>query len=147
MSRSMRAVKGRLGHSLPRERCTEPFSLGLLSFSVLLTFDHQFCSRWCRALEHAAYAADVLRCERLEEDFTPVLDETHLGAWLDVKFSTKPNWNDNPTSCCYMNRIRNSSMLKNVSNSHEFSNRVSGADCSFDGSLQEGQTVADSHHA
>ena len=41
-ARSMRAVKGSLGHSLLREMCIEHFSLGLLSFSILLTFDQQF---------------------------------------------------------------------------------------------------------
>ena len=65
---------------------------------------------------------DIFLCERLEEDFTPVLDETHLGAWLDAKFSTKPNWNDNPTSRCYIDRIHNSSVLKNVSDSHDLEN-------------------------
>ena len=37
--------EGQPVHSLPRERCTEHFLLGLLSFSILLTFDQQFCSR------------------------------------------------------------------------------------------------------
>src|SRR5207237_10347066 len=37
--------EGQSGHSLPRERCTEHFLLGLLLFSILLTFYQQFCSR------------------------------------------------------------------------------------------------------
>ena len=51
-----------------------------------------------------------------------MLDETHLGAWLDAKFSTKPSWNDNPTPRCYIDRIHISSVLKNASDSHEFFN-------------------------
>jgi hypothetical protein len=50
-----------------------------------------------------------------------MLDETHLRAWLDAKFSTKPNWNDNPTPRRYVDRIHNSSVLKNVSDSHDIS--------------------------
>ena len=37
--------QGQPGHSLPRERCSEHFSLDLLSFLILLTFNQQFCSR------------------------------------------------------------------------------------------------------
>lgn len=51
-----------------------------------------------------------------------MLDETHLGAWLHAKFSTKPNWDDNPTSRRYVDGIHNSSLLKNVSDSHELMN-------------------------
>ena len=90
--------EGQSGHSLPRERRTEHFSLGLLSFSILLTLDQQLYSRLCRALEHATYAADVLFRERLEEDFTPTLDEAHLRVWLDVKLAANPCRNHYPTS-------------------------------------------------
>ena len=31
----------------------------------------------------------------------------------------KPSWNDNPTPRCYIDRIHNSSVLKNVSDSHD----------------------------
>ena len=37
--------EGQSGYSLPRERRTEHFSLGLFSFSILITLDQQFGSR------------------------------------------------------------------------------------------------------
>ena len=48
-----------------------------------------------------------------------MLDEAHLRACFNAQFSTKPSGNDNPTSCCYIDRIHNSSVLKNVSDSHD----------------------------
>lgn len=50
-----------------------------------------------------------------------MLDEAHLGAWLDAQFSTKPGWNDNPTPRCYIDKIHDSSLLKNASDSHDIS--------------------------
>ena len=35
--------EGQPVHSLPRERCTEHFFLGLLSFSILVMLEQQLC--------------------------------------------------------------------------------------------------------
>ena len=64
--------------------------------------------------------SNILLRDWPKENVIPMLDETHLGARLDAKLSTKPSWNDNPTPRCHIDGIHSSSLLKNVSESHEF---------------------------
>jgi hypothetical protein len=73
-----------------------------------------------------------------------VLDETHLGARFDAKFSTKSSWNHNPTPRYYIDRIHNSSVLKNVSDGHELLNPPSCLGKIKEGDLPDATPVENS---